>query len=125
MKFLIDAALSPTVARALSEAGHDAVHAMEYGLQTADDETIVARAAKEDRVLISADTDFGQILALRQETKPSVILLHRAAQRRAAVQARLILRNLPDVSEALAMGSIVVFDESRIRIRQLPIGRGE
>jgi len=121
MRFLIDNCLSPIVASELTQAGYDAIHVRDYGLESALDEDIFARAAQEDRILISGDTDFATILALRREKRPSVILFRRQMQRRPEQQLSLLLLNLPALRGDLDTGAIVVFDQDRIRVRSLPV----
>jgi predicted nuclease of predicted toxin-antitoxin system len=121
VRFLIDNALSPAVAIELNREGHDAVHVRELCMQTASDEEIFDRARTEERVIVSADTDFGTLVAARKETSPSLILFRHGSQHRPADQAALLKNNLPQLTQALEDGSIVVIEPDRIRIRTLPL----
>ena len=121
MRFLVDNALSPAVAEGLRQAGHDAAHVRDYGMAAEDDEEIFERAAQEGRVLISADTDFGTIFALRKTPKPSVILFRLSAQHHPDHQIRLLLANLNDLSADLERGCVAIIEDTRIRLRLLPI----
>jgi predicted nuclease of predicted toxin-antitoxin system len=122
VKFLVDNALSPQLSEQLKAHGYDSIHVRDLGLQSAHDEVILARAADEDRVVLSADTDFAALLALNQRSEPSIILFRRETGRTPLKQLDLLLANLAAISPAVEEGSIVVFDETRIRIRALPIG---
>jgi predicted nuclease of predicted toxin-antitoxin system len=123
VNFLIDNALSPWVAAGLRAAGHDAVHVLTYTMEAATDEAVFERAALESRVVVSADTDFGTLLALREATSPSVILFRAAQPRRADDQVALILSALPSIDAALRRGAIVILERHRLRLRDLPITR--
>jgi predicted nuclease of predicted toxin-antitoxin system len=122
MKFLIDNALSPALAALLQQSGHDAIHVRSIGLQHADDDVIFDRAAVESRILVSADADFGTLLAVHSSRQPSVIQFRGEGSRKPDALARTLLANLPQLMDSLENGCIVTFEPARVRVRLLPIG---
>lgn len=122
MKLLIDESLQQNLARILTQAGHDAVHVTDLGLGGATDDEVLARAGADARIVVTADTDFGTLLALTGAPGPSVILLRRPG-RRATDRARTVLAVLALVDEQLGHGAVVTVEHTQLRVRELPIER--
>lgn len=118
---MVDQNLSPLLADELRIAGHDVVHTRDIDLSTSETAVILQRALDEDRVLISADTDFGFLLAESGADHPSVGLLRLRTPRSASRLAAVLLANLEGVAADLAAGAIVVLEDERIRVRLLPL----
>lgn len=119
MNFLIDSSLSPAIAEALRRAGHDAVHVRHYGIHKSEDEIVFDRAAKENRIVVSADARFQMVLSARRAAKPSVIVFRRLSARRTEAVVSLLLANLPNLVALLDMGSMIIFEEARLCSRTL------
>lgn len=120
MKFFIDNNLSPRLSAALRESGFDVVHAKDYHMQRASDEEIFRVAGREDRIIISADTDFGFILSQWKQEKPSVILL-RGIPSLFEKQLKALQIVIARYEVELREGCIIVVERKGIRIRRLPL----
>jgi predicted nuclease of predicted toxin-antitoxin system len=62
LKFLLNANLSRESAKFLNTLGHDAKTVTEFGLGEAEDEKIIALTITKERILITFDLDFGEML---------------------------------------------------------------
>jgi len=120
VNFLVDMPLSPAVARWLRQHGHDAVHASGIALERASDVDVLARAAHEGRVVITADLDYPQLLWLARSERPGVILFRGGTYTEEEVYERL--QRALDVIPGTEMSrGIVVVEKRRIRLRRLPL----
>lgn len=121
MKFLLDANLSPRVADGLRAAGFDAIHVVDVGLVTASDSAIFDRAAADGLTIVTSDSDFGRLLALRRAISPSVVHLRHVADRGPEDHVALLVANLSQLSADLDRGAIVSLSPTRLALRDLPI----
>jgi predicted nuclease of predicted toxin-antitoxin system len=121
VKLLIDANLSPRVAAALDEAGFEATHVSERGLLEATDDEIFDHALAEGRAVVTADSDFGALLALRRAASPSVIQLRQVTELGPEAHVTLLLASLPSIKDDLDRGVIVSLSPTRLAVRDLPI----
>lgn len=106
----------------LTELGWDVQHVAALGMHMATDEDVLDAARRDDRVVVSADTDFGQILARTHAAVPSVVLVRRVIGRRVDALAAVLAANLPGLADDLSAGCVVAISDDAVRIRRLPIG---
>lgn len=104
MKFLLDSNLSHRVAQLLCDAGLDAVHVRDNGLQHATDLVIMEFARQHAYVFVSEDTDFGELLARQRTATPSFVLLRTYEPLTPDEQAAVLLANLPRLRADLDQG---------------------
>ena len=121
MRFLADMCVDVRIVRWLQEQEHDATHLRDEGLHRMPNGEIFKKAINEDRVVITLDLDFSEIAALTEGKKASVILFRLRNTLTPHVIERLSTV-IEDSSEALEKGAVIVVEESRHRVRFLPIG---
>ena len=120
MKFLADMGISPRVVEELRQKGYDAVHLSDEHLHRMVDGDILEKACRENRILLTHDLDFGELLAASGENLPSVIIF-RLKDMRAANVNRHLFSILKGHLEPLKAGAVLSVSEQKVRIRVLPI----
>lgn len=124
MRFLADAGLSPATVDFLIQLGHEAVHVRTLGMQRAPDADVVARARADSSVVLTFDLDFGDVLALGVLDKPSVVIFRLSDERPESVNRRLAVV-LNECAAVLEAGVLISVEDTRYRVRKLPIGRAD
>lgn len=120
MKFLADMGISPRTVEFLLGLGHEVVHLHAEGLDRWPDAAILEKAAREGRVVLTADLDFGALLAISGATLPSVVIFRLRDMR--PTNVNWYLREIVDHHlNALEAGAVISVDEGHIRVRSLPI----
>lgn len=114
MRFLVDESTGKRLAELLRKHGHDVIFVGDV-MPNSIDEEVLAAAEKENRVLITDDKDFGELVFRLQRPSKGVVLL-----RFATTQPEVRIRFLENLLESTKIeGSFVILKEGVARIRKL------
>ena len=112
MRFLVDECTGPKVARWLVDEGYEVCSVFDEARGT-DDYTILAQAFSENRILITNDKDFGEMVFRARHPHHGVIFL-RLTDDRAANKIEVLRRLLANYADKVPEHFVVV-TETRVR----------
>lgn len=116
MKFLIDRCAGRLLADWLRAQGHDVVESSELGADPGD-RALLDWAAKETRILITIDTDFGELIFVENLSHAGLIRLPDVpAHERQLIVQDLLTRYESELEDA----AIITVRGGRIRISKGP-----
>jgi predicted nuclease of predicted toxin-antitoxin system len=114
MRFLVDESTGVAVVEYLRRIGHDTL-AVAEAMPQADDRDIIVRAASEERVLITNDKDFGE-LVFRSGWAHHGVLLLRLRDDIPSRRVRVV-SSVVEHHAAKLIGQFVVATEDSVRVR--------
>lgn len=117
MRFLANENFPRAAIEALRQAGHD-VAWVRTDAAGASDEAVLVRARNEDRVLVTFDKDFGELVLKRGIRASPGIVLFRTRLDSPAELARRVTSVL--ASRGDWAGNFSVVEDDRVRMRVLP-----
>lgn len=117
LRFLADESCDFAVVRALRDAGHNVIAVAEFTSRT-DDRRLIEQAAREQRILLTEDKDFGWLVFINQIRSTGVILIRYPGQARSLLAADVV--GLVKKSGEQLMTSFVVMEPGYARLRRRP-----
>jgi predicted nuclease of predicted toxin-antitoxin system len=120
LKIVIDMNLGVDWVICLQHAGHEAAHWSSIGRLDDDDAAIMNWAASNDHAVLTADLDFGTLLAASRIPWPSVIQL-RTPKTLASYAGSIVIEALRQCGRDIEVGALITIYADRFRVRPLPI----
>ncbi len=115
MKFLLDVCASSRPMRAmLTGRSHDVSSVADRDLRASDVE-VLAMALEEERVLITEDKDFGELVFVRRLPHSGII---RFVDMRVEEKVSAMRSLLDHEADSMCQGVLIVVSRSRVRIRR-------
>ena len=116
MKFLVDRCAGRRLAEWLRSDGHDVLEARTLGPDPGD-RALLELANSEDRILVTIDTDFGELVHLHDMPHAGLLRLPDVpAEQRSALVAEVVERH----RQVLEDNAVVTIRGGRVRISRPP-----
>ena len=109
MRLLVDENVGPSVALWLAAMDHNVVSVYSEARGMPDDD-IIRKSYEEDRILITCDKDFGELVFRERRSHKGVVLL-RLEDERPAMIVRALKRLLGEYADRLGGRFVVVTDD--------------
>ncbi len=116
MRFKLDENLPREVASEFKSEGHEATTVVNEAMGGAPDAEIAEVINRENRILVTLDTDFGDIRAYPPEDYPGFIVLRIERQDKNTI-LKLIRKIIPQIEDEFEEGSLWVVEANQIRVR--------
>ena len=120
MRIIADVHIRPGTVQHLNGLGHEIIRSIEVLPEEAPDQEIIRYARATDRVILTEDLDFTDIIALSGVTQPSLISLRLSDASMDNVN-RVLEAAIPGLEELVVTGIIATVEDERVRVRQLPV----
>jgi predicted nuclease of predicted toxin-antitoxin system len=117
MRFKTDENLPSDVAELLNQHGHDAESIWQEKLSGTPDETLASVCQKEQRALLTLDTDFANIRTYPPQDYPGIIVFRLVKQDKLYVLS-VVTRVIELLKSELLEKCLWIVDEKRVRIRE-------
>jgi len=116
LRFLVDECCNTRLVVSLREDGHDVLYVLERRAGASDDEVLL-EAYNEERILVTEDKDFGELVYRLKKPSKGIILIRMDVKERHMKWLRL--KKLIENYEERLPGHFVVVDSHKFRFRPL------
>jgi len=116
VKFKVDENLPVEVRDQLRNAGHEAATVLDEGLGGRPDSDVADVCKSEERVLVTLDTDFGNIRAYPPEDFHGIIVIRAEDQSKPAI-LKFVSRIIAALGKDAVGRTLWIVEENRIRVR--------
>lgn len=115
MRFKLDENFGVSIQRLLVDQGHDCITVRDENLAGAPDPDVLKAAVDEDRILVTMDLDFGNVLVYPPEKTSGIIVVHPPGRVSFPLLQMLPRQALTVLGKRIIRGRLWIVEPGRVR----------